>query len=475
MEMLRSMSQAGYSKGQLMTSRPGSGPLMSPLDPSMQPSPQTTPAAAHVSAGTDPKPSPAVLAEPMSASLTSAAEEPNEGAVAALGTDALQLPSLGTEANQQQQELQQRTAAAAARAPLDISQPEHKDVETSESATDMAAVQAQDFAAARSAAAEVPSTVQPLGEQNTQTAAVAAQQTVCQGAPAATERGEAAGAPEQDKGLVAQQGVQPGAQAEADVPDMMQPAMHGSTPPDMTLQGLTAPEEAEAHAAAETAPAELAAAADDMAAATDPSQPEMHEGPAEAEGEAVPQETAPQEPVPGAVPRPEAGAAAGAPGQMTPPAEGVGTPAQTEPQLPTEAAAATPLAAAALEESLAQSRAVASPSEVLHEPTADEAQPGHHVKMEEPFHLAVEASSAPAADEGIAAIPQRSTQGNAPTGVETWAKGSLHGQSAHDFASGNSMLGSDQVEAEEAIGVSRDADSPAEAASEFGRAQNPDC
>ena len=480
MEMLRSMSQAGYSKGQLMTSRPGSGLPMShaPLDPSMQPPPETTPAAAHVGAETDPKPSPAVPAGPLLASPTSAAEEPNEGFVAALGTDALQLPSLSTEAQQQQQEQQQRPAivdiplAAAALAPADSSQPRREDAQTLEAAPDVAAFEIQDVAAAWSAEAAAPSIAQPVGEQETWEAAVAAQQAA-QVAPAATAQTETVIAPGQEEGVVTQQGMQPGAQAEADVPDVLQPAMRGSMAPDGGLPVLTAPKEAEAPAAAGLAPAELAAAADDAAVAAEPSQPEMCKAPAQAEGdEAVPQEaalqkTAPQEPAPGAMPIQGAGTAGGAPEQMTSPAEGGGTPAEVEPQLSAEAAAAAPLVVAALEEPLAQSVAMASLSEELHEPTAAQLQPTHHADMGEPAPMATELSTAPPADKGIPVIPERSTQGIRSL-ADPPAEEGLNRQSLQKVISGNAMPGGDQVEAEEIRGATRDADSLAEAAPESG-------
>ena len=280
MEMLRSMSQAGYSKGQLVTSRPGSGLPMSHalLDPSMQPPSEATPDAALVGAGPDLKPSPAVPTEPMLATPTSVGDEPRGGFVAALGSDALQLPSLSSEAQQQQQEQQQSVAdhsnlqAAATQAPADISQPQPEDAEPLEAAPDAAAIEAQGPAAAQSAAADAPSTAQPLGEPDTQTAAVAAQQTdraawAAGVAPAGTERSEAAGDPGQVEGLVEEPGMQPGAQAEGDMPEAPQPAMHGSMAPDSRHSGLMAPESAETPAAAEATPAEPAAAVADVAVA----------------------------------------------------------------------------------------------------------------------------------------------------------------------------------------------------------------
>ena len=486
MEMLRSMSQAGYSKGQLMTSRPGGGLPMShaPLDPSMQPPPETTPDAPLVGAGPDLRPSSAVLPEPMSAPPTSAAEEPNEGFVAALGTDALQLPRLSTEAQQQQQEQQQSGAglgtplAAAARVPADMSQPQREDAETLDAAPNVAAIEAQDSAAAHSAAADAPSAAQPLCGQDNQAAAAAAQQTdraawAAGVASAATDRPETAGDPGQVEGLIEQPGVQPGAQAEADMPEALQPAMHGSMAPDSGYSGLTAPKSAETPAAASAAPAELAAAADDAAAATEPlqpepSQPEMHKGPAEAEGEAVPQETAAQEPAPGALPMPGAGTAAAS-------LEQIPSPARVEPQLSAEDAAAASPVAAALEEPLAQSEAPAPLPEVLHEPAAAQAQPTHHAAMGEPVPMATELSTVPAADEGVAAIPESSTQGIAPSLTNPPSEEGFQRPTVHKSASVNAPAGGDQVNAEEARGASRDADSPAEAAPEPSHAQIPDC
>ena len=488
MEMLRSMSQAGYSKGQLVTGRPGSGLPMSHalLDPSMQLPPETAPDAPLVGAGPDLKPSPAVPTEPMSATLTSVGEEPRGSYVAALGTDALQLPSLSTEARQQQQEQQQSVAslgtplAAVAQVPADISQPQREDAETLEAAPDMAAIQAQGLAAAQSAAADAPSTAQPLGEQDTQTAAVAAQQIdraawAAGVAPAATDRSETAGDPGQVESLVEEPGMQPGAQAEGDMPEALQPAMHGSMAPDSGHSGLTAPESAETPAAAETAPAELAAAAADMAVATEPSQPEMGKSPAEAEGKVVPQETGAQEPAPGAQPMPGAGTAAAALEQTASPTECRGTPAQAEPQLPAEDAAAAPPAAADLEEPLAQSGAIAPLVEVTHEPTADQAQPTHHAEMGEQVPVSTELSTVPAADEGVAAIPERSTQGIAASLMDPPSEEGLHRPAAHNFASVNATPGVDQVEAEVVGGASRNADSPAEAAPDPSSAHIPDC
>lgn len=492
MEMLRSMSQAGYSKGQLVTSRPGSGLPMSHalLDPSMQPPSEATPDAALVGAGPDLKPSPAVPTEPMLATPTSVGDEPRGGFVAALGSDALQLPSLSSEAQQQQQEQQQSVAdhsnlqAAATQAPADISQPQPEDAEPLEAAPDAAAIEAQGPAAAQSAAADAPSTAQPLGEPDTQTAAVAAQQTdraawAAGVAPAGTERSEAAGDPGQVEGLVEEPGMQPGAQAEGDMPEAPQPAMHGSMAPDSRHSGLMAPESAETPAAAEATPAEPAAAVADVAVATEAPQPEVHKGPAEAEGEAVPQETAAQEPAPDALPMPGTGTAAAAPEQMASPAEGGGTPAEAEPQLPAEdAAAALPVATDLEEPSQAQTGAIAQLVEVLHEPTADEAQPTHHAEMGEHISMPTELSTVqhvPAADESIAAIPESGTQGVAPSLMRPPSEEGLHGPIAQKVASVNATPGGDQVEAEVVRGVSVDADRSAGAAPEPSGAGIPDC